>query len=471
MSNKKSLPKKLDEDLNAVKHYKANAANANSNPNMKELMNLSKEKAMYDEIFGSLKNPSNIIASVEVSKTDSNSSNPNENNGFNANIVKRLAHVEQELKAAKIQLLEKTNENSKLNDELSELKMMCDTPADVLKELRREKELNSTLRYKLAEMEKFLADYGLIWVGSNRNTEENIHNNANDNDDGRIDENEHIVSFADFARSINELNAVIYAEPSKIITEGSNQRKARLVNASELVENIRVVYYKNGLLIRRGPFRHCSNDSYHSFVGDILDGYFPSEFSSQYPDGVILDLIDMRNDMYIEGNSNDKQQQLLSKENLLSKIPKNVVKNGNIFDIRNDIEMKLNDNNNHIQNNNDNNEENKSKNKIKSKVANLIKTPAEKMESNNNLNGVIIVSIQIKWIDTSIMVAKMFENDTIKDLKNEIIFHLKSNNDMNSLTESQFELRSAYPPRLLDDNLTMKDAGLSPNGTVHARLL
>ena len=32
-----------------------------------------------------------------------------------------------------------------------------------------------------------------------------------------------------------------------------------------------------------------------------------------------------------------------------------------------------------------------------------------------------------------------------------------------------FELRAAYPPRILDDALTMAEAGLVPNGTIHAR--
>jgi hypothetical protein len=34
-----------------------------------------------------------------------------------------------------------------------------------------------------------------------------------------------------------------------------------------------------------------------------------------------------------------------------------------------------------------------------------------------------------------------------------------------------FELRSAYPPRLLTDSMTLEEAGLLPNGTVHARRL
>jgi hypothetical protein len=32
-----------------------------------------------------------------------------------------------------------------------------------------------------------------------------------------------------------------------------------------------------------------------------------------------------------------------------------------------------------------------------------------------------------------------------------------------------FELRSAYPPRILPDSMSLKEAGLIPNGTIHAR--
>lgn len=39
-------------------------------------------------------------------------------------------------------------------------------------------------------------------------------------------------------------------------------------------------------------------------------------------------------------------------------------------------------------------------------------------------------------------------------------------------TEAEkLELRTAYPPRLLEDGNTLEEAGLSPNGTIHARKL
>jgi hypothetical protein len=40
-------------------------------------------------------------------------------------------------------------------------------------------------------------------------------------------------------------------------------------------------------------------------------------------------------------------------------------------------------------------------------------------------------------------------------------------------TEEQvesFELRSTFPPKLLENSLTLAEAGLLPNGTVHAKL-
>jgi hypothetical protein len=46
----------------------------------------------------------------------------------------------------------------------------------------------------------------------------------------------------------------------------------------------------------------------------------------------------------------------------------------------------------------------------------------------------------------------------------------KYNDNLEGLIE-RFELRSAFPPRLLTDSMTLEEAGLVPNGTIHARRL
>eukprot|EP00597_Dinobryon_sp_UTEXLB2267_P014952 CAMPEP_0170106682 /NCGR_PEP_ID=MMETSP0020_2-20130122/5532_1 /TAXON_ID=98059 /ORGANISM="Dinobryon sp., Strain UTEXLB2267" /LENGTH=187 /DNA_ID=CAMNT_0010331081 /DNA_START=443 /DNA_END=1003 /DNA_ORIENTATION=- len=115
--------------------------------------------------------------------------------------------------------------------------------------------------------------------------DEDNNNNSNDG-----------INYADFAYHVNELNAVLHAEPAQIITEGPNKRTARLAHASDRLDNIKIGFYRNGLMIQRGPFR-----------------------------------------------PRDKAQ-------LLRRLPKTVIRKGQLIDLRAGIEDKLNDNHNPTNN-------------------------------------------------------------------------------------------------------------------------
>ena len=49
-----------------------------------------------------------------------------------------------------------------------------------------------------------------------------------------------------------------------------------------------VKFYKNGLIVEGGRLRSYSDPLTKCFIRDILDGYFPSEFQNNYPNGVPL---------------------------------------------------------------------------------------------------------------------------------------------------------------------------------------
>lgn len=55
------------------------------------------------------------------------------------------------------------------------------------------------------------------------------------------------------------------------------------------------------------------------------------EYRDDFPDGVIFDLKDKHDEFYIEGESK------LNPVNFLAKLPKTIMKNGEIIDIRSDI--------------------------------------------------------------------------------------------------------------------------------------
>lgn len=485
--NRKAIPKKLDEELQNLKYYKPKPPSANEQPTGKKLIakvqDDSAERAMYDEILGPLlgrKHNSKPILPNLPSKGEGPSSSSNTD--FNTSIISRLAAAESEVKEYRRKLAEQLEANTKLENEVGELRQLADDPTETLDELKAVRTQNKRLQNQIHEMEIFLSDYGLVWVGNDTFDE-------GEEEEEDEDSMEHLIDFPDFAKQINELNNIVYSEPSQVLTD-QNSRKARLVQASELVEHIRIVFYKNGVMIKRGPFRYCGSESYKTFVSDIMDGYFPTEFRDDYPDGVIFDLKDKKNEDYVENNSDDVEQQM-SKEQLLNRLPKKVIRGGEVVDMRSDVGERLN-----------------AEGSLSSSASYSSATPANKHAPPPGMkkNSMIVIStpayseiaategeggatekekgvqIQIRWIESgTTLMATMYAQDTIGDLKQQIERHFGGVSLSDGVGGSPrcsprgksrlrpFEMRSAYPPRLLQETLTLQEAGLVPNGTVHAK--
>jgi hypothetical protein len=567
MMSRKDLPKKLEEDLEKIRQYKPNAPSSKS---IGDIMDDSVERAMYDEILGPLLNKSSarptvrldntqrVIPSLTTSSTD-----------FTTTLLTRLKLVETEAKEARRKLVEQITYNGKLEREIVDLKSFSVSPQDVLDDLETARQQNRHLQHKIREMEKFLADYGLEWVGPS-DAVSVADDDVSEGEDEKLGATHH-VSFADFNRHIQELNAVVYSEPAQIVTEGNYSRKARLVQASELVENIKVVYYRNGLFIQRGPFRPCDSETYTSFVEDILDGYFPSEFKKTYPDGVTFDLKDRHDVEYREGHpSNHEHHPHMATRQFLDRLPKTVIRNGELVDIRTDIDRRLNGGGGGVTSNCNSGEvnsgvsagakgaaadaaESRAQSKrvggsvhsgdktdkhfasldsdgkpltsasVRSGVSTssikagtvVLSTPAAAelvaQRGGNSTDEAVserIVQVQVKWTEVGLsgglaqqqlLLVHMFEHDTVRDLREQIArwvgesynkeyggdkkcdanlisgrLDASSSTQRTSLGSGEavaIELRNVYPPKVLSDAYTLREAGLVPNGTVHGRRL
>lgn len=88
-----------------------------------------------------------------------------------------------------------------------------------------------------------------------------------------------------------------------------------------------------------------------SVLSDILDGYFPFDLKHRYPDGVPLKPIDITDETYTEGSKKinkimsvdgmDDVDQPLDKKDFFKDFPKNVIKDGKIIPIREELENKF----------------------------------------------------------------------------------------------------------------------------------
>ncbi len=501
MSSHQPFPKKLEEELDAIKFYKANGVGSNPLKTIQSVMDDSVERAMYDEILGPLVNRNPKKPSVRMDSTHKiQSQSPVQSIDFTTSLVSRLKLVEAEAKESRRQLAQQISYNQKLEQEVIDLRCLVNTPDDLVEEVTDLKVHNRLLQHKIREMESFLSDYGLTWVGSGG---ENVSDGGDAAETAATSE-EHSISFADFNRHIQELNSVVYAEPAQVITDG-NSRKARLVQASELVENVKIVFYKNGLMIQRGPFRPCSSPTYASFVADVMDGYFPYEFKEPYPEGVTFDVKDRRDTTFTEGDQHSDQ---MSAAQFLSRLPKTVIRNGEVVSVRSDLAARLSGDEAATASRGFKiSDESPAESKLpeKSSLADksravVLSTPALGV-SNAEAKGVgaagdKVVQIQVRWVSHGLaqtLLAHMFDTDSVLDLRRQIAVHCNSSvmtprggsdekgADCNrppplsrsssavSVSLSNIELRSAHPPRILADEMSLKEAGLVPNGTVHGR--
>lgn len=435
--NPKEIPKKLEDDLKNVKYYRKRDENVLNyqhssddlhHPPLRKVFDDSAESKMYDEIFGGLLNSKSKLPAG--SGFDATRRSSSQEKDFTSSLIQHLKVVESEAKESRKRLAEELAKNIKLEDEISILKV-AQSNGKLVEQMQHLQRENTLLKKEVYEMKEFLADYGLEWVG-----------NGNISLDSAVEEDstlKHIVDFETLQKCITKLNQVLYEEPAQIVTDKNSSRKARLVHAGEIFQKMQVTYFQDGLLINRGPFRPCNSASYHTFVQDIIDGYFPSELREEFPDGVIFDLIDKRSVMYAS------DLHFLSSKDFLAKLPKNIIKDGEIFDIQKDLKLKL--------------KKEEDRQCLPSDNRNRI----VKLSTDLDDETLPRTTIHIKWKNGITLHVEMYAMATVGNLIAIIRKELSESNE--------FELRTTFPPKLLHNDETFIDANLFPNGFVHTKFL
>jgi hypothetical protein len=275
-NNKKGqIPKKLEDELDQTKFYRSNISNSNDGKllsadsdnyghakgqmkysrQVKQVFDDSAERSMLDEILGpySKPAPSKLAcgSGLEASRMASS-----QQKDFTSTLIQRLQSLETESKEFRKKLAEQLSKNQQLESEMELLRKTASQSnketTDRIAQLTTE---NRSLRNQILDMEQFLADYGLEWVG---------YSSDNQADNKSTNEESDQVSFSDFKKAIDSLNNIIYSEPTLVLKD--ENRKARLANPAELAQKIKVAFYIDGILINRGPFRAVNSISYKQFV-------------------------------------------------------------------------------------------------------------------------------------------------------------------------------------------------------------
>ncbi|KFQ16934.1 UBX domain-containing protein 11, partial [Merops nubicus] len=157
------------------------------------------------------------------------------------------------------------------------------------------------LQRQVWEMEQFLNDYGLIWVGDRHEGLEDLESLRAEEGlpaqslwkPGEAVVSQHQIDFDFILEKVKDLNV--------LAGEGSCQIEHRPGGAwLSQPEPLPLVLYQNGIIMCHGPFRPYQDPATQQCLQDIMDGYFPSELQKHYPDGVPLQVTDRRDMVFQE---------------------------------------------------------------------------------------------------------------------------------------------------------------------------
>nr|XP_019569535.1 PREDICTED: UBX domain-containing protein 11 isoform X2 [Rhinolophus sinicus] len=347
--------------------------------------------------------------------------------------------------------------------------------------LQRQEELEMMcmqLQQQVGEMERFLGDYGLQWVGEPMDQEDPV--DSTDSKDGRRDwmtarkfwkpGDSLVPPEVDFDRllaSLKDLSELVVDSDAQVTPEPSGTR-------FHVLEPIPLKLYRNGIMMFDGPFRPFHDPSTQRCLRDILDGFFPSELQRLYPDGVPFKVSDLRNQVYPENGLNPFPgegrvvgQQRIHKlsvgkeypgsrviaEKFLNRLPKFVIRQGEVIDVRGPIRDTL-------------------QNccpwpdRIQEIVVETPALAAERQRSQESPESPAppLSTLRIKSENgEQAFLLPMRPEDTIGDVRSLLA-------QARAVDANTFEIFSPFPPTVYhDDALTLQAAGLVPNAALLLR--
>ena len=230
----------------------------------------------------------------------------------------------------------------------------------------------------VAEMQRFLADYGMRWVGGGGGVSDQIKSAGKAEGPEVSGAKDPLVAAAlarapadgggggssgvdtrgytrcpldmgKLAASVSELNAMA-GEGKAEVGAGGRPGEARLREGETLV----LCVYADGFSLGAGRLRPWHEKATRAFMRDMLDGYFPYELKDSHPDGVAFKLVDSSDMAFADaakaakdvaakrGNvrglaSLEEAPVQLGRTQYLSKLPEAVIRNGKVVNVRAEV--------------------------------------------------------------------------------------------------------------------------------------
>lgn len=310
---------------------------------------------------------------------------------------------------------------------------------------------NEDLRNQVNDMQQFLADYGLTWVGDN---DEGVPPTTPKRHVGNDDDlsnspravlwsaysayNERVEKYSRNAQSsraiphkaidIKTLEARI--EALNTIAEKESQIvQQNGVSRFDMDRRVTLTFYKDGLRVGDLPFFPYESAQGSRILQDIFDGYFPYCLKKQYPGGVPLCVKDSSSQPFTDFH--DVHRAFVNR--LPSKI---IAADGEIFEIQSQIQKRMGDLS------------------ASPKVKETVDLRPDGCDKESQPCRIQVRNGTQSWI------FQLNSLQTIQDLRSNIPI------------EGPFNLRGTFPPRLYDcPDQTLENAGLVPDATLFVHQL
>ncbi|XP_075408873.1 UBX domain-containing protein 11 isoform X3 [Tenrec ecaudatus] len=389
-------------------------------------------------------------------------------------IAQRLQDLEQQVQAQALEIQSKDKKILSLEKLVQTLQQSQGKEA-----LQQQEDLEmmcAQLQRQVDEMERFLGDYGLQWVGEPMDQEDSEGQEVSE-------ENQEdwmtVKKFwkpgdstappeVDFDRLLASL-----MDLSELAAEGETQVTA-VPGGARLrpLEPIPLKLYRNGIVMFDGPFRPFHEPSTQRCLRDILDGFFPSELQRLYPHGGPFKVSDFRNQLYPEGGldpfpgeghvvgrmfkascSVDNSGSQMTAEKFLNRLPKVMIRQGEVVDIRGPIRDTL-----------------QYYCPLPGRIQEImVETPAlaaerQRSQKSPQTPAPQLVMLRIKSENCEqAFLLMMWPKDTVGDVRALL-------SRARAMDPADFEIFSTFPSTVYsDDTVTLQAAGLVPNATLLLR--
>lgn len=354
-------------------------------------------------------------------------------------MASKLGKTEKVCEAQRKEIKEKSAKIEELQAKVRTFELATAPEAHhTIEELQSE---NRTLRTQVDEMKQFLHRYGVKWVGNQPQGELNTKQLDLDlgSSEPRFRYNlPQEIDIRVLARRVQELNIIAEQDAGRWVAQG-NMRQFKPL------EPVPIFFFQNGLILRGFPFRPYSSHHAQSLLSDLLEGYFPFDLKKQYPDGVPLTIVDKTSQPFrpedLGGirSVDDHDLGFLSKEQFLAQLPDNVIKEGKVIPIKEDI-------------------------------ARMMGGEARQQEGTIEVSTHVDRQIaagdsEIRYTSLRIKSESGKKTLLLRLLYTDNIGVLRRILEPYSETKGRFEIRSTFPAKVFDPSLpdTLESLGLVPN--------